>query len=172
MSTKKRAKQATKKSSEVKKTGDVVRILYDSVAFPAHLSNLEAKLTRQFPQLAITSDDYPLPPTKLMWSRITITLQAILTIIVMFGDQILNAIGFPLPDETLQKYNQYRFVVFPMIMILSPLRQMLSNTGAFEVYINDKQIHSALTTGRSPSFEVVKAALVEAGFKPAAPAAQ
>ncbi|OQR96980.1 hypothetical protein ACHHYP_12955 [Achlya hypogyna] len=170
MSTKKRAKQAAKKPSELKKSGDIVRVVFDSQSYQPQYDALVGKVARTFPQVDTVNEEYPLPPSKLMWWRITVALQAFLTIFVMFGDQILAWLGMPMGEAFLQKFVQYRFVVFPLVMILSPMRQMLASTGAFEVYINDKQVYSALATGRSAPFEVVKAALVQAGIKAVAPA--
>ncbi|OQR98392.1 hypothetical protein THRCLA_06729 [Thraustotheca clavata] len=171
MSTKKRAK-LSKKPVEIKKTGDIVRVIYDSVSFPTQFSRLEGGIERHFPQLDIVGEDYPLPPTKLQWTRIIFALQAVLTVFIMAGDWLMNAIGFPMSEAFLETFIKYRFVALPMVMVFSPVRQILSNTGAFEVYINDKLVHSSLDSGRSISFENLKAILVQYGFKPVAPAAK
>ncbi|OQR96987.1 hypothetical protein ACHHYP_20645 [Achlya hypogyna] len=149
-----------------KKADDRVRIEYDKVAFATLYNQMSGNLAREFPQVTISGKAYPLPASKSKWVTGIFLLQVVLVVIIMFGESIVEKLGLDPSPALMQKYRDNKFIALPVVMMLSPVRQMLSNTGAFEVYVNDVLVHSMLETQTLLTFDQLKKHLADKRILP------
>lgn len=125
-------------------------------------------LDQNFPDLKVEGDLYPAPPIAEFATNVLSFLQFMaLAWMVFGGDKILRAIGFTqsLPSfyYTIQE-NPVPFGIF--LFLLAPqLIQGLGPRGAFEIYLDEKEIFSRLSSGAFPSIEDLVRPLKAAGLK-------
>ncbi|KDO33431.1 hypothetical protein SPRG_02238 [Saprolegnia parasitica CBS 223.65] len=149
-----------------KKSDDRIRIEYDKAAFATLFNQMSGNLAREFPALATSGKSYPLPPTKSKWVTLVFLIQVVLVVAIMFGETIVEKLSLELAPVYLQKYRENKFMALPIVMMLSPVRQMLSNTGAFEVHLNDELVYSMLETRSLLTFETLKKILADKNIRP------
>ncbi|EQC31388.1 hypothetical protein SDRG_10989 [Saprolegnia diclina VS20] len=159
-----KAKRSTAAAS--KKSDDRIRIEYDKAAFATLFNQMSGNLAREFPGIATSGKSFPLPPTKSKWVKIVFFVQVVLVIAIMFGETIVEKLELDLAPVYLQKYRENKFMALPIVMMLSPVRQMLSNTGAFEVYLNEELVFSMLETRSLLTFENLKTILADKNILP------
>ena len=92
-----------------------------------------------------------------------------LVIIVVFtGDAIWNYIpGFRSgPPELYYKMKDNPALTFMIVFLVIPSYvQSFANTGAFEIFLDDKLVFSKLETGRMPNVGEIMAAMEKAGLQ-------
>lgn len=131
-------------------------------------------LEQNFPGLAIEGGLYPAPPIAEFANNILSLLQIIgMTWMMVGGEKILRTIGFrgALPGFywTIQE-NPVPLGIF--LFLLAPqLIQGLSKKGAFEVFLDDQEIFSRISTGAFPSADDLVTSLKAAGLAYAGDAA-
>ncbi|KAF0718123.1 Aste57867_1886 [Aphanomyces stellatus] len=167
MSTKKRrGSSKTPSASGAKKSDGHIRIDYDSMAYPALYGQFEAALKRDFPSVDCAGGKYPLPASKQRWVYIIYAIQFFFAIFLMVGEETIKKYEIPVDEYWLEKLRENRYMLIPGVMMLSPIRTMLSNTGAFEVYLNDELIHSTIEKGKTMTVGELKMFLVGKGYEP------
>jgi thioredoxin reductase-like selenoprotein T len=125
-------------------------------------------LEQNFPGLQIEGDLYPAPPVAEFAMNVLSFLQfTALAWMVVGGEKILRTIGF---RTTLPSFyyviheNPVPLAIF-LFLIAPQLIQGLGPKGAFEIFLNEKQIFSRLSTGNFPGVEDLIKPLQAAGLK-------
>ncbi|KAF0718124.1 Aste57867_1887 [Aphanomyces stellatus] len=148
------------------KAGNRLSILYDKTGFAPHIKNIQENLKAEFPDLDVKTDAYPLTTSNQALVTLIFVLQVAMTLAFMFASQIVDYFKLPIDPEHLKYFEQNKFMVVPAMLMLSPVRQLISKTGAFEIYLNDERIWSTLTSRVVPNYSALKSAIEKKGVKP------
>eukprot|EP00164_Ancoracysta_twista_P005415 GFYU01007417.1.p1 GENE.GFYU01007417.1~~GFYU01007417.1.p1 ORF type:complete len:121 (+),score=26.99 GFYU01007417.1:256-618(+) len=70
--------------------------------------------------------------------------------IIFFGDVIFQTIGIPPPAFYKEYVQESKMHSFFVLMLINSLSAKLTETGAYEVYLNGELVHSRLDTGVIP----------------------
>ncbi|OQR97409.1 hypothetical protein THRCLA_06969 [Thraustotheca clavata] len=157
-----------KNAAAEKKSDDRIRIEYDKNAFSSLYRQINSNLKREFPQIQTSTKSYPVAPNKSRLITLVFMIQAVFAIVIMFGETIVEKLELTIDPSWMQKFRENKFIALPIVMILSPIRHMLNNTGAFEVYLNDELIFSMLQTRVYLTYEELKKLLKNKGLHPKA----
>jgi len=116
---------------------------------------------------SILGDNYPVPEWTSYVSSVISALQIFAMLLVLMGDSLWTYIpGFQRPPEFYHKMKENPALTFIVVFLVIPTYvQSFANTGAFEVYVDEKLIFSKLETGRMPNVPEIVRALENAGFK-------
>jgi thioredoxin reductase-like selenoprotein T len=137
--------------------------------------NLAQFLQKQFPEVTVDGGSYPPPPVVEMLGNVLWVLQGIGVLwIVLGGDRILSMVGLARPDAHNRlvmptwyyQVQEYRIQIGILLFLLLP--QFLAKfmvTGAFEVYVDGRQIWSRIAEGRFPTESEILHALAAAGLR-------
>jgi selT/selW/selH-like putative selenoprotein len=127
-------------------------------------------LESEFPELRgnISGNIYPLPPiAALLTNVLTVFQMCGMAWIMLGGDKLFRMIGYR--NELPAFYHTIQNNPIPIGMFLFLLApQMIGkfqNNGAFEIYLDDKEIFSKLAVGSFPRGDYLVSALVSAGLK-------
>ncbi|KAG9417030.1 hypothetical protein AC1031_001418 [Aphanomyces cochlioides] len=170
MSTKKRSgKGQAAAVADAPKEEVNLRVEYDPESYLGVFQRIQQTVEKEFTNVKVTGGNYPLPPNKQKWVYFIYFIQALLGILIMFGDEIAKALKLPIDESILEKVRENKFAGVPVVLMLSPVRQLISNTGACEVYLNEVLIYSTLKTKVTLTPPKVKQLLVSKGLKPVNP---
>jgi thioredoxin reductase-like selenoprotein T len=99
------------------------------------------------PEVVVTGGEYPPGPTKTMIATIITVLQYLFWALIMIGESLFNMLG--LPTEPIKKLQENKWMYMLGSMFLcNTIKNGLTQTGAFEVYVNNNLVFSKLETGR------------------------
>lgn len=111
-------------------------------------------LQNEFPQLIgkITGENYPTPPIAELVGHIMVLLQVLgLASMVMGMDTLCRMVGLRQTPSFLRSFEQNSIQYGILLFLLMPqIVARYSQSGAFEVYLNDVAIFSKLAEGRLP----------------------
>jgi len=136
----------------------------------ANFLRLKEILSSEFPGQwsGIDGANYPVPEwTKLVMNAVS-AMQMFVMVLVLAGDSIWTYIpGFSRgPPEIYYKMKDNPALVLIVLFLVVPSYvQSFVNSGAFEVFLDDKLIYSKLETGRMPNVVEIVQALESAGLK-------
>ncbi|RHY88460.1 hypothetical protein DYB26_000695 [Aphanomyces astaci] len=134
MSTKKRrGGDALKKST---KNDGKIRVEYDKVVYTTAYKEIAATIKHDYPSIECRGKAYPLRGHKQQWIYLLYVIQFTLAILVTFAEDLVKRYEIPVDDRWLDLLRKNRYYLIPGIIMLSPVRQLLANSGAFEVYLN------------------------------------
>lgn len=88
-------------------------------------------------------------------------------VLIMVGDSLWTYVpGVQRPPEFYLKMKANPALTFIVVFLVIPSYvQSFANSGAFEVYVDEKLIYSKLETGRMPNVAEIVRALESAGMK-------
>mmetsp|Transcript_7792 Transcript_7792/g.23461 ORF Transcript_7792/g.23461 Transcript_7792/m.23461 type:complete len:130 (-) Transcript_7792:169-558(-) len=119
-------------------------------------------LRMRYPQLQITDALMPVPPIKQFLASIVGYCQMGGFAIAFFGGGIFNALSMPIPPWAQYLQDNKGTAIF-IFFFGNMITSSLISTGAFEVYLGGRLLHSKINTGTVPDFESL-AAMVSAGL--------
>ncbi len=93
----------------------------------------------KFSNVEVYGQEYPIGPVRSLISKTVYFLQFSLIIISIMGQSITNYISF-IPNELIVKLTENRMYSFVGFMFMNMIQNMISSTGAFEIYANDKLV--------------------------------
>ncbi|KAL7527235.1 hypothetical protein ACHAXR_001860 [Thalassiosira sp. AJA248-18] len=136
----------------------------------ANFLRLRELLQSEFPGQwnDIQGANYPAPEWTSYASTVISAVQMFAMVLIMAGDSMWNYVpGFQRrPPEFYYKMKENPALTFIIVFLVIPSYvQSFANTGAFEVYVDQKLIFSKLETGRMPNVPEIIRALESAGFK-------
>ncbi|KAL7505948.1 hypothetical protein ACHAXN_003325 [Cyclotella atomus] len=135
----------------------------------ANFLRLKELLRSEFPGQwsGIEGANYPVPEWTKLAGNIISALQMFVMVLVLVGDSIWTYIpGFSRgPPEIYYKMKENpAFVLIVVFLVIPSYVQSFANSGAFEVFLDDKLIYSKLETGRMPNVVEIIKALEAAGL--------
>lgn len=112
-------------------------------------------------------DNYPAPEWTSYASPIISAVQMFAMVLIMVGDSLWTYVpGVQRPPEFYLKMKANPALTFIVVFLVIPSYvQSFANSGAFEVYVDEKLIYSKLETGRMPNVAEIVRALESAGMK-------
>ncbi|EEC45630.1 predicted protein [Phaeodactylum tricornutum CCAP 1055/1] len=135
--------------------------------------NVQKFLEDQFPELRghITGANYPPPATIELAANLMSVIQLMgIFWIVAGGEKIFRFLGYP-QNQLPSVYHTINQNAMPigifLFLILPQWIGRYTQTGAFEVYLNDKEIFSKLSKGAFPTADDLISSLVQAGLQTA-----
>eukprot|EP00985_Skeletonema_marinoi_P034956 scaffold45270_cov190-Skeletonema_marinoi.AAC.9 len=136
----------------------------------ANFLRLRELLRTEFPGewSEISGDNYPAPEWTNLAATVISILQMLVILVVLTGDAVWNYIpGFRSgPPEFYYKMKDNPALTFMIVFLVIPSYvQSFANTGAFEIFLDDKLIFSKLETGRMPNVGEIMAALEKSGLQ-------
>jgi len=135
----------------------------------ANFIRLREILQTEFPGQwnRIDGANYPAPEWTTYASTVLSALQLFAMLLILVGEGIWTHVpGFQRPPEfyyTMKENPALTFII--TFLVIPSYVQSFANTGAFEVYVDQKLIYSKLETGRLPNVQELIRALESAGFK-------
>ena len=104
------------------------------------------------PEVLMVGVEYPLSGSRNIASKVVSAAQIGLVIVGLGGSHIAAIRDHPL----YQRFQEKKLFIFlGGYFMLNFLQTKISSTGAFEVFINDRQIYSKLALNRMPSMEEI-----------------
>jgi len=127
---------------------------------------LQKFLERRYPQLIgnIQGENYPPSPTSMFLAQMAGLTQVLGFILVIFGGPIFSMLGVPEPSWLLAMKANKMMCVFGLFFMNSIVGS-ITQTGAFEVYVNGNLIFSKLQTGRMPQISDIINAFEAIGIR-------
>ena len=104
-----------------------------------------------YPTLIITGSDYPVPQSKALLAKLLTIVQYALYALIFAGPMIFGKLGIA-PPAIYTKLTKNKVMAFFIIMtVFGQLHNMVGNTGAFEVELDNRLVYSKLQTGKLPT---------------------
>jgi len=135
----------------------------------ANFLRLRELLQNEFPGQwnSFQGENYP-PPDWISYAQPIISaVQMFAMVLIMVGDSLWTYVpGIHRPPEFYYKMKENPALTFIIVFFVLPSYvQSFANSGAFEVYVDEKLIFSKLETGRMPNVVEIVKALEAAGMK-------
>lgn len=134
----------------------------------ANFVRLREVLQSEFPGQwnSIQGDNYPAPEWISYVGPIMSAVQLLAMALVLMGDSVWSYIpGFQGPPEFYYKMKENPALTFIVVFLVIPSYiQSFANSGAFEVYVDQKLIFSKLESGRMPNVNEIIRSLESAGL--------
>lgn len=138
-------------SGEWKSSLNVLNVRYcTSCSYKKHFDDLSKHLAVVYPSLMIEGGEYPIEPSKLLLSKLITYLQYALWALIFAGETIFQKLGITPPAIYYKLTKNKVIAAFGVMMIFNNLSASMTNTGAFEVSLNNRLIFSKLQTGKIP----------------------
>ena len=135
-------------------------IRYCSSSNKASFDQISNYLSQNHPNIIVNGDQYPLPPTKMILSKLITYVQYGIMIFMVAGDWVFTKLGIT-PPPIYYRLKEKQFVVIMGIMFIgNNISSMLTSTGAFEVYLDNNLIFSQLASGKIPTTQEIENALL------------
>lgn len=135
----------------------------------ANFLRLRELLQNEFPGQwnSIHGDNYPAPDWTKYVAPVISSVQMFAMLLMLVGDSLWTYVpGFRRPPEFYYQMKENPALTFIIVFLVIPSYvQSFANTGAFEVYVDQKLIFSKLETGRMPNVPELVRALENAGLK-------
>ncbi|KAL3772084.1 hypothetical protein ACHAW5_004922 [Stephanodiscus triporus] len=135
----------------------------------ANFLRLREVLQSEFPGQwnSIHGENYPAPDWTGYAGALISAVQLFAMVLVMVGESLWTYVpGLRRPPEFYYKMKDNPALTFIVVFLVIPSYvQSFANTGAFEIYVDEKLIFSKLETGRMPNLAEVVRALESVGLK-------
>ena len=103
-----------------------------------------------FTNFDVEEKEYPLPPNKKFFSKITFFTQMGISLLIFSGQKLKEKLTM-IPGSIFDAIEKNKwFVVISNFLFHQWLNKNLSTTGAFEIYFKDKLIFSKLSSNKLP----------------------
>ena len=131
-------------------------IKYDKILHEKDFILLKNRIENEYNNINIKGEIYPLPKNKRYFINFTYITQ-IFTCLFLLCPKYLK-MGLPiLSDETIEFIAKYNYILIIGNFILHfILNKQISQTGAFELFFNDKKIYSKLEMKNLPNINKLK----------------
>mmetsp|Transcript_5889 Transcript_5889/g.13017 ORF Transcript_5889/g.13017 Transcript_5889/m.13017 type:complete len:135 (-) Transcript_5889:115-519(-) len=109
-------------------------------------------LRMKYPNLYITDDLMPVPKHKQYLASLVGYAQMAGFAVAFFGTQIFGALSVPVPHWA-QYLQENKGATIGIFFVGNIINSNLISTGAFEVYLGGRLLHSKIKTGVLPDFD-------------------
>ena len=135
-----------------------IRIQFcQSWSFVGYFREVKNQLEYRYQDVEVIPEQYPLKNPRKAIYNILIALEVIFISIILLSEFIINKIGGYLAPDLINLINENKFTKIAMIFFIGQyLGQIISNTGAFEVFCDDKLIWSTIgPNGVKPNLSTI-----------------
>ena len=150
----KKSKKKKKKKSEddeEEEERNVITIIYDKKSYQKYYDNLKNQILGNFTNFDVEEKEYPLPPNKKFFSKITFFTQIGVSLFILSGQKLKDKLAM-IPASVFDVVEKNKWAAMIGNFFLHQwLNRYMSTTGAFEVYFKDRIIFSKLSSNRLPS---------------------
>ena len=123
--------------------------------YKEHVNELEKYLLTQFEGVKVTGVEWPLPPSKQILKTLVTVFQFGVMIFIALGETIFKYLNMT-PPAFYYRMQEKKFMVMIGAMLFSNFMSgMITNTGAFEVFLDGKLIFSKLREKDFPKFAMI-----------------
>lgn len=134
----------------------------------ANFLRLRELMQSEFPGQwnGIVGENYPAPEWASYAGTAISAIQLFVMALILMGDGVWTYVpGMQRPPQFYYKMKENPALAFILVFLVLPSYvQSFVNTGAFEVYVDQKLIFSKLETGRMPNVHEIFRALEDAGL--------
>ena len=147
---KKKKKKNKEDDEDEEENKQVLTIIYDKRSFAKYYETLKNEIMGNFTNFDVEEKEYPLPPTKKFFSKITFFTQMGISLLIFSGQKLKEKLTM-IPGSIFDAIEKNKwFVVISNFLFHQWLNKNLSTTGAFEIYFKDKLIFSKLSSNKLP----------------------
>ena len=147
---KKKKKNKEDDDEDEEENKQVLTIIYDKRSFAKYYETLKNEIMGNFTNFDVEEKEYPLPPNKKFFSKITFFTQMGISILIFSGQKLKEKLTM-IPGSIFDAIEKNKwFVVISNFLFHQWLNKNLSTTGAFEIYFKDKLIFSKLSSNKLP----------------------
>eukprot|EP00884_Botryococcus_braunii_P002157 jgi/Botrbrau1/11942/Bobra.341_1s0009.1 len=119
------------------------------------MGQLTQALHARFPTLEVVHSAYPVPPLRQLAAGLVLLLQLIAVAGLFFGPQLFSGLGMAPPPWYLRLRDSLGGALIAIWFGGNLVNNMLTSTGAFEVFFDGEPIWSKLQSGHMPSLQYV-----------------
>ena len=114
-------------------------------------------IPKEFPSLSVIDSEYPTPKMNQLLSWIVRIVQVGAILIAVLGDKVFGTDPARHPGIYTLIRDRKMICCFLFFFIGNSVCNFLTQTGAFEVFLDEKLLFSKLATGRIPdAFEIIQ----------------
>ena len=147
---KKKKKNKGDDDEDEEENKQVLTIIYDKRSFAKYYETLKNEIMGNFTNFDVEEKEYPLPPNKKFFSKITFFTQMGISLLIFSGQKLKEKLTM-IPGSIFDAIEKNKwFVVISNFLFHQWLNKNLSTTGAFEIYFKDKLIFSKLSSNKLP----------------------
>ena len=147
---KKKKKNKEEDDEDEEENKQVLTIIYDKRSFAKYYETLKNEIMGNFTNFDVEEKEYPLPPNKKFFSKITFFTQMGISLLIFSGQKLKEKLTM-IPGSIFDEIEKNKwFVVISNFLFHQWLNKNLSTTGAFEIYFKDKLIFSKLSSNKLP----------------------
>jgi len=147
---KKKKKNKEDDDEDEEENKQVLTIIYDKRSFAKYYETLKNEIMGNFTNFDVEEKEYPLPPNKKFFSKITFFTQMGISLLIFSGQKLKEKLTM-IPGSIFDAIEKNKwFVVISNFLFHQWLNKNLSTTGAFEIYFKDKLIFSKLSSNKLP----------------------
>ena len=147
---KKKKKNKEEDDEDEEENKQVLTIIYDKRSFAKYYETLKNEIMGNFTNFDVEEKEYPLPPNKKFFSKITFFTQMGISLLIFSGQKLKEKLTM-IPGSIFDAIEKNKwFVVISNFLFHQWLNKNLSTTGAFEIYFKDKLIFSKLSSNKLP----------------------
>ena len=147
---KKKKKNKEEDDEDEEENKQVLTIIYDKRSFAKYYETLKNEIMGNFTNFDVEEKEYPLPPNKKFFSKITFFTQMGISLLIFSGQKLKEKLTM-IPSSIFDAIEKNKwFVVISNFLFHQWLNKNLSTTGAFEIYFKDKLIFSKLSSNKLP----------------------
>ena len=147
---KKKKKNKEEDDEDEEENKQVLTIIYDKRSFAKYYETLKNEIMGNFTNFDVEEKEYPLPPNKKFFSKITFFTQMGISLLIFSGQKLKEKLTM-IPSSIFDAIEKNKwFVVISNFLFHQWLNKYLSTTGAFEIYFKDKIIYSKLSRNKLP----------------------
>ena len=147
---KKKKEDDEDEDDELNDNKEVITIIYDKKSFGKYYEGLKNEIMGNFTDFDIEEKEYPLPPVKKFFSKITFFTQMGVSLLTFSGQKLKDKLTM-IPASVFDGIEKNKwFVMIGNFLFHQWLNKNLSTTGAFEIYFKGKIIFSKLSSNRLP----------------------
>ena len=147
---KKKKEDDEDEDDELNDNKEVITIIYDKKSFGKYYESLKNEIMGNFTDFDIEEKEYPLPPVKKFFSKITFFTQMGVSLLTFSGQKLKDKLTM-IPASVFDGIEKNKwFVMIGNFLFHQWLNKNLSTTGAFEIYFKGKIIFSKLSSNRLP----------------------
>ena len=147
---KKKKKNKGDDDEDEEENKQVLTIIYDKRSFVKYYETLKNEIMGNFTNFDVEEKEYPLPPNKKFFSKITFFTQMGISLLIFSGQKLKEKLTM-IPGSIFDAIEKNKwFVVISNFLFHQWLNKNLSTTGAFEIYFKDKLIFSKLSSNKLP----------------------
>ena len=156
-----------KKIKSIKENLDLRIQFCQSWSHKGYFNQVKQYLESRYSNINVIPDNYPLSPIRKFLSYSLTAFQIGCIAVIFAGSVLKNALNGFIPNEVFDWIENNRMILGMGAFLGGKiLVGMITNTGAFEIYLNDKLIWSAVNNkGNIPQIQGIEAMIKRTGLK-------